>query len=595
MLAWDNENKMVIPFGRNKSVAKIAEKFGDDSKYWLKYVVFDIVYLEGPSSLEIIQKHIENRDRSINPEVIAMTKDGDLCHLPLAIRKEILKDIFVPEMHRLELVPSSLFNSKLSSKNQIDLEAYFSDTVNNGDEGLVVKSLSSPYKLGSANTRIRADYWVKMKPDYGNTGAFNEIDVLILGRYIGKGRNGRGWGFLCGVLEERGKKKFLTASKAGSGLSYNEVEELLKKLKPYEREWDRDDPNYLPEHFSRWKSSKEDRPEYWYPPEHSVVIQLKCNELVKATNYSAEYVCRFPRIESIRTDKSYEEVMTGHEFRALMTAPRHAYAGNFTGSSASSIATSISLRCKRKRRVNEGKQSQSSLGKGSSIMGVIKSVDKNQQVSSLFSTCTFAVFESDYSKFIDPSQQSAASTKSSSQKGGDLESVVNMIKLHGGNVVGTITKADEINRTLCILGDKPFQGYSTKIRNEMDFNRLDFIHYKYLLSCIKANEILDLHMHTHFYVVPCARTKSTLKLNGFGFKYDISYDDNILREVFDSMDPIFEVVNAAKKAKVLHKTAFRESIYDISILHDIEMVINKGWQELFNGFEHHIQDRFRGI
>ena len=49
---------MVIPFGRNKSVAKITENFGEDAKYWLKYVVFDIVYLQGPSAVEIIQKHI---------------------------------------------------------------------------------------------------------------------------------------------------------------------------------------------------------------------------------------------------------------------------------------------------------------------------------------------------------------------------------------------------------------------------------------------------------------------------------------------------------------------------------------------------------
>ena len=589
MLAWDNENKMVVPFGRNRSVAKIAENFGDDAKYWLKYVVFDIVYIEGPSAVDIIQKHIDDRDRTINPEVINMHKDGDIRHLPLAIRKEILKDIFIPETNRLELVPSSLFNSKLSAKNQIDLEAYFADTVNNGEEGLVVKSLSSPYKLGTVDTRIRADYWVKMKPDYGDTGAFNEIDVLVLGRFIGKGKSGRGWGFLCGVLEERGSNKFLTASKVGSGLSYNEVEKLLSKLKPYEREWDREDPNYLPEHFAKWKSSKDDRPEYWYPPEHSVVLQLKCNELIKATNYSAGYVCRFPRIESIRTDKCYEEIMTGHEFRTLMTAPRHAFRDGFNNSS--SAATSTSLRGKKRKRVNDGKAQSSSSKKGSSIIGVVKSLDKDQEISSLFAGHTFCVFDSDYSKLVDSSHIPAQSSKSSSNKSkGCFEAVVNLIKLHGGNVVGTITKTDEINGTLCILGDQPQHGYSSKVRNEMDFNRLDFVHYRYLLSCIEAGNILNLTEHTHYYVTTCAATKFTHKLDTFGFKRDILYDSDILCKVFNCMDPMFNVVKAGKNAK----TVFKSSIYDISILQDIENVIDLTWREIFNGLENDVQDQLRG-
>ena len=125
--------------------------------------------------------------------------------------------------------------------------------------------------------------------------------------------------------------------------------------------------------------------------------------------------------------------------------------------------------------------------------------------------------------------------------------------------------------------------------------RLDFIHYKYLLSCISANELLDLKMHTHFYVMPCAKTKSTLKLDGFGFKYDIVYDEDTLSKVFHSMDPMFEVVKeAAKKAKTFSKTAtLQESIYDISILQDIEKVINDNWQQIYDKLEDHTQDKLR--
>ena len=86
-----------MPFGGNRTVSNIVKNYADDAKSWLKYVVFDIVFLQGPSAINIIQKHIENRDRNINPEVSAAIIDGDICHLPLAIRKEILKDVFIVE------------------------------------------------------------------------------------------------------------------------------------------------------------------------------------------------------------------------------------------------------------------------------------------------------------------------------------------------------------------------------------------------------------------------------------------------------------------------------------------------------------------
>ena len=95
--------------------------------------------------------------------------------------------------------------------------------------------------------------------------------------------------------------------------------------------------------------------------------------------------------------------------------------------------------------------------------------------------------------------------------------------------------------------------------------------------------------------MPCAKTKSKLKLDGFGFKYDIVYDEDTLSKVFHSMDPMFEVVKeAAKKAKTFSKTAtLKESIYDISILQDIEKVINDNWQQIYDKLEDHTQDELR--
>ena len=85
-----------------------------------------------------------------------------------------------------------------------------------GEEGVVVKSLSSPYILGDKSKRGQS--WVKLKPDYGS--GWNELDFLVLGRYLGDGKFGRGFGFLCGVIEDNyaPTPKYLTVAKVGTGL-----------------------------------------------------------------------------------------------------------------------------------------------------------------------------------------------------------------------------------------------------------------------------------------------------------------------------------------------------------------------------------------
>ena len=173
----------------------------------------------------------------------------------------------------------------------------------------------------------------------------------------------------------------------------------------------------------------------------------------------------------------------------------------------------------------------------------MKSLDKDQLIGSLFNAHTFAVFDSDYSQFVDPSQRLDPSHKN------NKDDVINMIKKYGGNVVGTVTSASVENKTLCILGDQPIQGYCAKIRNEMGSDRLDFVHYQYLLSCIKNNHVTDLSQCTQFYIFPCTKTKSMLQLDGFGFKADMIYDESTLNELYKSIDPMFQTAKARKGTK----------------------------------------------
>lgn len=74
---------------------------------------------------------------------------------------------------------------------------------NKGEEGLVVKELSSPYVFGTARSRTQA-YWRKIKPDYGDVHAASDIDAVVIGAFFADGRSRRGMitSFLVGLADE---------------------------------------------------------------------------------------------------------------------------------------------------------------------------------------------------------------------------------------------------------------------------------------------------------------------------------------------------------------------------------------------------------
>lgn len=118
--------------------------------------------------------------------------------------------------------------------------------VQNLEEGLMVKDLTSPYVVGE-KSRSR-QHWIKMKADYSDQTT--NLDVLVLGAYwaSGRARGGRFSSFLLGVQadekeraeeegfmavdEEEGQRsvlsgrRFYTLGRTGSGFTTKDLEEL---------------------------------------------------------------------------------------------------------------------------------------------------------------------------------------------------------------------------------------------------------------------------------------------------------------------------------------------------------------------------------
>ncbi|URD73865.1 DNA ligase [Musa troglodytarum] len=196
-----------------------------------------------------------------------------------------------------------------------DVERFFKDTIENRDEGIVLKDLGSKWEPGD-----RSGKWLKLKPDYIHAGS--DLDVLIIGGYFGSGRRGGEVSqFLVGLAELSDHtsypKRFISFCRVGSGLSNDELNALVAKLKPYFRK--NEYPKRVPRFYEVTNNSKE-RPDVWIEsPDKSIVISITSDiRTVKSEVFAAPYGLRFPRITRVRYDKPWYECLDVQSFIELV-------------------------------------------------------------------------------------------------------------------------------------------------------------------------------------------------------------------------------------------------------------------------------------
>eukprot|EP01034_Spumella_vulgaris_P024412 gene24412-30756_t len=320
--AWDVVLQENMPFGSNLSVAKVErelrESYGNyvpagwdrNLSACMYFVAFDLVYFDGPEAGQIIDDAMN--ECGIDERFV---DTGEISHLPLAVRRKILTKILHPVANRFDMVKSRSVLSADVTERRAAIEAFFNEVTVAGEEGLVIKNLSSTYELGEKSRGTGS--WVKMKPEYGDQT--EDLDLLILGAYYGEGTGMRGEGlstFLCGVRDDSNNGGgWKTLCKVGTGYSFDELRELRDRLKDITVPWNNARP---PEHLAHWNINKrDDRPNVYILPENSIVVQLKCAELVDSFAFSAGVTCRFPRLQRIRYDKSPQEVMKLSEVMAI--------------------------------------------------------------------------------------------------------------------------------------------------------------------------------------------------------------------------------------------------------------------------------------
>ncbi len=231
----------------------------------LKYLVFDILYLNGEETI----------------------------NLPLLERRNLLNKI-IKKGGNIEI------DSHLETDQAEDVQNFFLESKRKNLEGIMVKKPESFYEAGA-----RAFSWIKFKREDANEIA-DTLDVVVLGYYFGKGDRsefGIG-GFLVGIYNPQ-TDTYQTISKIGSGLTDEEWVKLRQ-------ECDEIKTNEKPKEYEVPKDLDCD---VWIKPK--IVVIVRCDEVTTSPLHTSGIALRFPRLMNFRDDKKPTDTTSKDEIKNI--------------------------------------------------------------------------------------------------------------------------------------------------------------------------------------------------------------------------------------------------------------------------------------
>lgn len=273
-LAYDEETDSYLPF---QETVKRRRKHDIDQMAIdipLKLVLFDILYLDGKSLLDVDQKH-----REIILRTLMKTQPTSLV--------SVTPEIHITTAH--------------------ELENYFMSMVTAGLEGIMAKRPTALYQPGKRNFN-----WIKLKRQ--EKGHLEDtIDCVVLGYYYGKGKRASfGIGAFLVAVYNKHEDRFETCAKIGTGLSDEGWRDIRKKC----------DELKIAHPLVNMYVDKNLTPDVWVEPK--IVVLVRADEITKSPIHTAGkteskpgLALRFPRIMGYRPDKSAYDATEIAELRSL--------------------------------------------------------------------------------------------------------------------------------------------------------------------------------------------------------------------------------------------------------------------------------------
>lgn len=402
---------------------------------------------------------------------------------PLKKRYETLETVFTPIKGRIQQV------TKSEGKTMQEVVNFLNEAIDNLEEGIMIKDPMSIYKPDK-----RGEGWLKIKPEYVD-GLMDELDLLIVGGYWGKGRrSGMLSHFLCAVAEvpSPGEKPtvFHTLCRIGSGYTMKELYDLGLKLAKHWKVYNKNNPPAA-------ILCGTEKPEVYIEPRNSVIIQVKAAEIVSSDMYKTNCTLRFPRIERIREDKEWHQCMTLTDL------------SQFRSRASGKLAS-------RHLHIQEDqpeKKKRKFVAKPKKTIGVISHF-KSQDLSAvaketdMFEDVEFCVINGD-------DEHSKA----------DLEKGVARC---GGIVVQNPGKD-----TYCVIAAVQ----NMRVKNLISSDQHDVVWAAWLVECLENKQVIPWQPRHMIHMSPSTRDHFAKEYDQYGDSYYVDTDEQQLMEVFERIGP----------------------------------------------------------
>ncbi|XP_015339575.1 DNA ligase 4 [Marmota marmota marmota] len=413
---------------------------------------------------------------------VLMVNNKKLGREILRKRYEILGSTFTPIPGRVEIVQKA----QAHTKNEV-IDA-LNEAIDKREEGIMIKHPLSIYKPDK-----RGEGWLKIKPEYV-TGLMDELDILIVGGYWGKGlRGGMMSHFLCAVAEKPppGKKPsvFHTLCRVGSGYTMKELYDLGLKLANYWKAFHRKAPpgSIL---------CGTEKPEVYIEPCNSVIVQVKAAEIVPSDMYRTGCTLRFPRIEKIRDDKEWHECMTLEDLEQLR------------GKASGKLASKHFCPGGDDEPQEKKRRAPPKVKKAIGIIEHLKAPNLSNvsKVSNIFEDVEFCVMSG-----------------TDSHPKPDLE---NRIAEFGGYIV-----QNPGPDTYCVIAGSE----NIRVKNIIASDTHDVVKPAWLLECFETKSCVPWQPRFMIHMCPSTKQHFAREYDHYGDSYFVDTDLNLLKEVFSGI------------------------------------------------------------
>ena len=219
---------------------------------------------------------------------------------PYSERRKILEQS-VDENKLAKLVPV------LFAKNENDIQDFLENSINAGCEGLMLKTLTAPYRAGT-----RGSNWLKLKREYRNELG-DSLDLVVIGAYFGRGRRTGLYGTLLLGTYNPEEDNFSSICKVGTGFTDESLDQLFQILSN----------KVTLKKNSRIVSEME--ADVWFEPE--LVLEIVASEITLSPIHKTGlglirkdtgFALRFPKFTGkIRYEKAVEDASTDEEVLTL--------------------------------------------------------------------------------------------------------------------------------------------------------------------------------------------------------------------------------------------------------------------------------------